>query len=54
MAQIERKREIVALSKCDAVTSEEAVRKAAELQKARGKSRFCFRRFLGPAFVTRS
>jgi GTPase len=36
-ANLNRKREIVALSKCDAVTSEEAVRKAAELQKAARK-----------------
>jgi GTP-binding protein len=36
-ANLNRKREIVALSKCDAVTSEEAMRKAAELQKAARK-----------------
>jgi len=36
-ANLNRKREIVALSKCDAVTPEEAVRKAAELQKAARK-----------------
>ena len=36
-ANLDRKREIVALSKCDAVTSEEALRKAAELQKAARK-----------------
>jgi GTP-binding protein len=36
-ANLNRKREIVALSKCDAVTSEEALRKAAELQKAARK-----------------
>jgi GTP-binding protein len=36
-AYLNRKREIVALSKCDAVTPEEAVRKAAELQKAARK-----------------
>jgi GTP-binding protein len=36
-ANLNRKREIVALSKCDAVTSEGAVRKAAELQKAARK-----------------
>ncbi len=33
-ANLNRKREIVALSKCDAVTPDEAERKAAELQKA--------------------
>jgi GTP-binding protein len=36
-ANLNRKPEIVALSKCDAVTPEEAVRKAAELQKAARK-----------------
>ncbi|MGA9268276.1 MAG: GTPase ObgE [Rhodomicrobium sp.] len=36
-ANLNRKREIVALSKCDAVTSEETARKAAELQKAARK-----------------
>lgn len=36
-ANLNRKREIVALSKCDAVTSEETGRKAAELQKAARK-----------------
>jgi GTP-binding protein len=36
-ANLNRKREIVALSKCDAVSPEEAVRKAAELQKAARK-----------------
>ena len=36
-ANLNGKREIVALSKCDAVTSEEALRKAAELQKAARK-----------------
>jgi GTP-binding protein len=36
-ANLNRKREIVALSKCDAATPEEAVRKAAELQKAARK-----------------
>ena len=36
-ANLNRKREIVALSKCDAVTSEEAVHKATELQKAARK-----------------
>ena len=36
-ANLDRKREIVALSKCDAVTSEETARKAAELQKAARK-----------------
>jgi GTPase len=36
-ANLDRKREIVALSKCDAVTSEETARKTAELQKAARK-----------------
>ncbi|MGA8771825.1 MAG: GTPase ObgE [Rhodomicrobium sp.] len=36
-ANLNRKREIVALSKCDAVTSEETARKTAELQKAARK-----------------
>ena len=36
-ANLNRTREIVALSKCDAVTSEETARKAAELQKAARK-----------------
>jgi GTPase len=36
-ANLNRKREIVALSKCDALTSEETARKAAELQKAARK-----------------
>ncbi len=36
-ADLNRKREIVALSKCDAVPPEEATRKAAELQKAARK-----------------
>ncbi len=36
-ANLSRKREIVALSKCDAVSPEEAERKAAELQKAARK-----------------
>ena len=36
-ANLNRKREIVALSKCDAITPDEAERKAAELQKAARK-----------------
>ncbi len=36
-ANLNRKREVVALSKCDAVTPDEAGRKAAELQKAARK-----------------
>ena len=46
---LEKKKEIVALSKCDALDDETLAAKAAELKTAAARSRCCFRRFQGAA-----